>query len=69
MKKRTYINPGPAVCQRIHAEGCLGEGVEELAVGGFLRSEQAHLGFPEMIPNQLDHLGMKSPFSRKSKLL
>lgn len=39
-----------------------------LAVGGFLGSEQVQLGFPESNSNQLDHLGVESPFSRKGKL-
>ncbi len=36
--------------------------------GGFLGSEQVYLGFPELTPDQLDHLEIESPFSLQCKL-
>ncbi len=56
------------MCQCVRAEGGLGQGVIQLAVGGLVGSIQVYLGFPESTPDQLDHLGMESPFSRECEL-
>ncbi len=56
------------MCQRVLAEGGLGQGVIQLAVGGLVGSKQVHLSFPELTPDQPDCLGMESPFSRGREL-
>lgn len=56
---------GPAVCQRVRAEGGLGQEIPPRAMGGFLGSKQVYLHFTESTQNQLDHLGMDSPLPLK----
>ncbi len=56
------------MCQCVRAKGDLGKGVIQLAVGGLVGSKQVYLAFPELTPNQLDRLGMVSPFSEEHKL-
>ncbi len=51
------------MCQCVRAEGALGQGKIQLAVGGLVGSKQVHLSFPESTPDQPDRLGMESPFS------
>ncbi len=55
--------------QCVCAKGSLGQGIEQPEAGGFLGSKQIYLGFPELTPNELDHLGMESPFSGEGELL
>ena len=56
------------MCQCICAQGGLGQGIVQLAVGGLVGSKQVYLGFPESTPDQLDRLGMESPFPGESEL-
>ncbi len=56
------------MCQRVRAEGPLGQGVKKLAVGRVRGGKQVYLSVPEASPNQLDYLGVESPFSRKGGL-
>ncbi len=53
----------PVVCQRIHAECSLGQGVEQLTVRCLWGRKQVYLCKSETSPNQLDRLGMESPLS------
>ncbi len=55
------------MCQCVRAEGALGQGKIQLAVGG-LRGKQVRLSFPESTPDQPDRLGMELPFSRQREL-
>ncbi len=55
--------------QCVCVKGSLGQGIEQPEAGGFLGSKQIYLGFPELTPNELDHLGMESPFSGEGELL
>ncbi len=56
------------MCQCVHAEGALGQGKIQLAVGGLVGSKQVHLSFPESTPDQPDRLGMESSFSGEREL-
>ncbi len=56
------------MCQCVRAEGALGQGKIQLAVGGLVGSKQVHLSFPESTPDQPVHLGIESPFSGGRKL-
>ncbi len=56
------------MCQCVRAEGALGQGEIQLAVGGLAGSKQVYLSFPESTPDQPDRLGMESPFSGESEL-
>ncbi len=56
------------MCQRVRAEGGLGQGVIQLVVGGRVGSKQVQLSFPESTPDQPDCLGMESPFSGEREL-
>ncbi len=58
-----------ASCVPVHpCRGGLCQGVIQLAVGGLVEDNQVHLSFPELTPEQTDHLGMESPFSREREL-
>ncbi len=56
------------MCQCVRAEGALGQGEIQLAVGGLAGSKQVYLSFPESTPDQPDRLRMESPFSGESEL-
>ncbi len=49
------------MCQCVCAEGALGQGEVQLAVGGLGGGKQVFLSFPESTPDQPDRLGMESP--------
>ncbi len=51
------------MCQCIRAEGALGQGKIQLAVGGLTGSKQVHLSFPESTPDQPE-----SPLSGECEL-
>ncbi len=57
------------MCQRVRAEGGLGQGVIQLASG---RTRGKQTGPPEQVPestpDQPDCHGMESPFSREHEL-
>ncbi len=55
------------VCQCVCAEGALGQGKVQLAVGELGGSK--HLSFPESTPDQPDCLRMESPLSGERELL
>ncbi len=50
------------------AEGALGQGEVQLAVGGLGGGKQVYLSFPESTPDQPDLLGMESPLSGECEL-
>ncbi len=56
------------MCQYVCAEGALGQGEVQLAVGGLGGGKQVYLSFPESTPDQPDRLGMESPFSGEREL-
>ncbi|CAM4659801.1 unnamed protein product [Leuciscus chuanchicus] len=56
---------GPAMCQCIRAEGPLCQRVKQLAMRRVRGGRQVYL---KATPNQLDRLGMESPFSWKRRL-
>ncbi len=56
------------MCQCVRAEGALVQGKIQLKVGGHVGSKQVYLSFPELTPDQPDHLGMESPFSGGGEL-
>ncbi len=56
------------MCQCVCAEGALGQGKVQLAVGGLGGSKQVYLTFPESTPDQPDRLGMESSLSRECEL-
>ncbi|CAM4293334.1 unnamed protein product [Leuciscus chuanchicus] len=60
--------PGPAVSQGVRVEGPLGQGVKPLAMGRVWRGKQFYLCDSKDTPNQLDRLGMESPFSWQGRL-
>ncbi|XDV25371.1 hypothetical protein PO909_029296 [Leuciscus waleckii] len=57
--------PWPAVCQCISAECALGQGIKQAAMRRVVGGKQIYLCVAELFPNQLNRLGMESPFSRK----
>ena len=57
--------PRPAVRQCIRAERALGQGVKQRAMGRVEGGKQIYRCVAELFPNQLDRLGMESPFSRE----
>ncbi len=56
------------MCQCVCAEGALGQGEVQLAVGGLGGGKQVYLSFPESTPDQPDRLGMESPLSGECEL-
>ncbi len=56
------------MCQCICAEGFLGQGEVQLAVGGLGGGKQVYLSFPESTPDQPDRLGMESLLSGEREL-
>ncbi len=56
------------MCQCVCAEGALGQGEVQLAVGGLGGGKQVYLSFPESTPDQSDRLGMDSPLSGECEL-
>ncbi len=56
------------MCQCVRAEGTLGQGKIQLAVGGLVGSKQVHLSFPKLTTDQPDRLGMELPFSGEREL-
>ena len=56
--------PGGQLCARASVPRILGQGVEQLAVRRVRGGKQIYLCGPEAPEDQLDHLGMESPFSR-----
>ncbi|CAM4480186.1 unnamed protein product [Leuciscus chuanchicus] len=56
--------PRPAVHYCVRAEGALGQGVKPVAVGSVWGGKQIYLCFAELFPNQLNRLGMESPYPR-----
>lgn len=54
---------GPAVSQCVRADGGLIQGTPQRVMGGFLGSKQIYLHFVESNADQLDQLGVESPFS------
>ena len=63
--ERIFATPRPAVRQCIRAERALGQGIKQGAMGRVMRGKQIYLCVPELVPNQLNRLGMESPFSRE----
>lgn len=57
------------MCQCIRAEGLLRQGVKQLAMGRVREGKHVYLSIPEVSPNQLDRLGVESPFSQKGGLM
>ncbi len=53
------------LCASASVPGGLGQEVIQLAVGGLMEGNQVYLSFPKSTPEQLDCLGMESPFSRE----
>ncbi|XDV11023.1 hypothetical protein PO909_000085 [Leuciscus waleckii] len=64
-KRILAVAPRLAVRQCIRAERALGQGIKQVAVGQVVGGKQIYLCIPELIPNQLNRLGMESPFSRE----
>ncbi len=56
------------MCQCVCAEGALGQGEVQLAVGGLGGGKLVYLSFPESTPDQPDRLRMESPFSGEREL-
>ncbi|MGL4478276.1 MAG: hypothetical protein ACRCVK_08595 [Aeromonas veronii] len=56
------------MCQGVLTEHAASQGVKPLAMGSLVGGKQVYLSLAEVLPDQLDCLGMEPPFARKWRL-